>query len=373
MAVHDRHTGQPIVCFGHPKPTFHETVGALSSSGVPIGIATNALLGALSLACQGHIECQWPGGNTLPVSLFLMTVAQSGKGKTIAESFAFRPFHLLKEFIDTSNTKEDQKYISDHTIWKTQEKILHKQLTKATENNSDVDDIIKKIHLHQNKKPKLPAKICFIHSDATIPALTQAYSKSFPSTSIVNSDAGDTLLQNFSTTQLPTLNKLWDGEPYSSSRVSTGSVDVKNPRLTLALGLQPELVIRFIERKSNTSKENGFFGRTLVYKHTDTLDVEAKPETEVTKYLSAEYEKIAKEIIEESIESMKTNTPPHVMHLSDKALEIWNSYTSKIDDDINDSNYSGIRESLIKSKGNLLKIASIIHYFNHGKSFISKD
>ncbi|WP_414927279.1 DUF3987 domain-containing protein, partial [Pseudomonas zeae] len=45
-------------------------------------MAMMCAFGAMSMACQGHVDVQMPTGHQVPTSLMLLTIADSGERKT---------------------------------------------------------------------------------------------------------------------------------------------------------------------------------------------------------------------------------------------------------------------------------------------------
>ena len=54
-------------------------------------MARTTALGAMAMACQGGIDVAYPNGHVVPVSLYLLTIANSGERKTALEAWFFKP------------------------------------------------------------------------------------------------------------------------------------------------------------------------------------------------------------------------------------------------------------------------------------------
>jgi hypothetical protein len=68
----------PVEALG-PLKDYAEAIHQLTEA--PVEICAQSVLGAAALAVQGLADAELPHGGTCPISLFLLTIAQSGERK----------------------------------------------------------------------------------------------------------------------------------------------------------------------------------------------------------------------------------------------------------------------------------------------------
>ncbi|STF43313.1 CP4-57 prophage protein [Escherichia coli] len=86
----------------------------------PLGLVAASALGAVSLVCQNLIDvCRL---NTLrgPVSLFFLTLAESGERKTAVDKLLMKPLYQQEMQLYS-------RYKSELAVWKNKEELLKAQ------------------------------------------------------------------------------------------------------------------------------------------------------------------------------------------------------------------------------------------------------
>jgi putative DNA primase/helicase len=90
----------------------------------PVPLIVSSVLSAISLACQDKIDVRRPNGLEGPVSLFLITVAESGERKSSCDAPVTKP---IKDFEDRTAQKTEElmrQYEADLAIWDMKHKAL---------------------------------------------------------------------------------------------------------------------------------------------------------------------------------------------------------------------------------------------------------
>ena len=96
----------------------------------PLPLIASSAFGSLSLAIQGLIDIRLPHGQVRPVSLFTITIADSGERKTTCDQLLMKP---IREFEEIANQKADAamaQYEADMRIWELKCKALSKKILK---------------------------------------------------------------------------------------------------------------------------------------------------------------------------------------------------------------------------------------------------
>jgi len=112
----------PLNAYNKPKsdfpvdalgPTLSNAVkGIVDTVQCPMAVGATSVLGAASLATQGHADVVNPAtGQAKPISLYILTIAESGERKTSADTEALR----------SANYREAQlaqQYVQEHSTYK---------------------------------------------------------------------------------------------------------------------------------------------------------------------------------------------------------------------------------------------------------------
>jgi hypothetical protein len=76
------------------------------------------LLGVISLACQNRIDVCRLNNLRSPVSLFLLTLAESGERKSTVDKLLMKPLYQLEE-------EWFEKYTHDLIVWRNDETVFN--------------------------------------------------------------------------------------------------------------------------------------------------------------------------------------------------------------------------------------------------------
>ncbi|GAB7769346.1 hypothetical protein BvCmsOUP024_00008 [Escherichia coli] len=72
------------------------------------------------------------------------------------------------------------------------------------------------------------------------------------------SDEAGIIFDGYTLSELPFINKMWDGSVLSVDRKNEPEQMIENARMTLSLMVQPGLFDRYMERKGSVARDSGF-------------------------------------------------------------------------------------------------------------------
>lgn len=123
-----------------PKPFPFETLGnilmpaALALQRViraPDSICAQSVLGAAALTCQPFANISMDG-REIPLSIFLITVAESGERKSATDKIALKPIYAWQKVLDDTFREENKKHIRSQALWECKRKEWMKNTTKGS-------------------------------------------------------------------------------------------------------------------------------------------------------------------------------------------------------------------------------------------------
>lgn len=216
----------------------HEVV---QSPGATCG---QSILAALSLACQGFVDAEIDG-RVYPISLFEITVSESGERKSATDKIALKSIHEWQFMLIQQHKEQQVIFKNKYDLWKKKRDAL---LKESIESSND------SILLNCEKEPKPPCEGLILCDEPTLEGLEQLLDKGQPSAGIF-SDEGGRLVGGHAMNAdnaLKTacgLSNLWDGKPLTRVRKSEGSKIYYGRRLAMHLMMQPVVLIELINNQ----------------------------------------------------------------------------------------------------------------------------
>jgi len=321
----------------------------------PLIIST--ALSAVAIALQGHINVELPIGKICPVSLNLLTCADSGERKSTVEKLlnrGVRNFQLKQEnsYRESLIKYEFLKEIHDIKIRK-----IKKKLCRGTE--VDVDEQLNELLKHEGQKPEMPKSPIIIYEDTTTEALMTGLKNDSPNAYLGSSEGG-VLINSALMSSTPVLNAIWSGDDVSVARKTTDSFTLLDVRLTTHIMIQTQPFMRFVQKSQGAVRDNGYLSRFLVCFPT--------PVSGYRQTSGIRFEEEFINIFHQKIEGFLDEIPSsrHLVEFSDEAKDIW----LKIYNDIEikmapGAIYANAKDHASKLAENIARVAALIHYFEH--------
>lgn len=235
----------------------------------PVPLVASSALAALSLAIQAHADAKRAEKLAGPVSLFLLTIADSGERKSTCDGF------FTKAIRDYEETQAElaKPALKDHKAaveaWEAKRGGIKEKIRQLAKENKPTGDKEAALRDLEHDKPEPPRVPRLLYADATPEALAFGLAKNWPSGGVVSAEAGivfgahgmgkDSVMRN-----LALLNVLWDGGNLTIDRRTAESFTVRGARLTVALQVQEATLRSFFDRSGGLARGTGFLARFLV-------------------------------------------------------------------------------------------------------------
>lgn len=225
----------------------------------PISIAVAVALGALSGAAQAHFDVARDENQISPISLSLITIAESGERKTSTD----KPF--AKVFHDWE-LQELARYKSDVDSYKNELRAYEIITKRIGSEKGDVYAISNL--LNSTPEPKKPIQKTILQDRVSVEKLLSNLAD-YPIAYFNSNEAGAVLgsyafkSENFQST-ITTLNQLWDGVQIRHDTKSSSLVFIPKPRVTVNLLLQESIYEKFCHGNDGLAFSTGALSRFLV-------------------------------------------------------------------------------------------------------------
>ncbi|BFI63142.1 hypothetical protein KD5_28920 [Yersinia pseudotuberculosis] len=336
---------------------------------IPEELVVNVVLAAVSEACQSHIEVFNPYTKMPePCALYIVTLADSGTGKSTVNKQLRKPFDEKKVELDEAFREKLFAYKRDYAVWETKLQALKSNLRMAVKKDLPTDEAEAALAVHTSMepiKPLIPTLVCNDPSEAALIELFDKYSNI-----TVNSDEASSFFESCVKYNSVFYNKTWDGDLYEHKRGNQASRSFK-PTLTLSLMLQRSLFLNFMKKNQDKLVNSGLLARFLFMNiptknatnmgHRYHSNASARDETA----LPLLYAHIRKFQEMQKQQILSGNTDKKMLKLSPEASEYWShkhAYWTSLP--MNNHHWKGVDYMLQKASTNTLRIAGLLHYFS---------
>lgn len=342
----------------------------------PVPLVANAALAALSLACQGHNKVASPSGGTGSVSLYFLTVAESGERKTTVEKMFTRCITDFESEHMAAAEKASKAYECDLELWKQTKKRLQTQLAKSQANGTPDLEIVERLKAHLSKFPSRPRRPRFIYADATPGALLQGLHEDLPSAGLFSSE-GAIILDGAAVRNVPALNQLWDAaSSIRVDRVRSESYSLVDARLTMSIMIQPDLLRRFLGRKNGEARASGLLARMLIAYPSTTQGYRFLNDDPKHYYPSLRIfnEKIKTMLEKYYFDESKGQNTAATVKFSVQAAREWREFYNRLESQLKPDGYlSDVRDHASKIAENMARMAALFHLIEGYGTEISYD
>jgi hypothetical protein len=363
----------------------------------PIGLAAMSVLGAASLALQGHFNIVMPTTEEAkPISLYLATIAESGERKSTADHFALVPVAYHERVLYDQYKPAKEQYVNESVVYSS----AYDKIVK--DKNISAKERLEKI-LALGLKPESPLQPFMTCGEPTIEGLLNLFHTGRPSLGLF-SDEGGAFVGGYSMkddnrlTTAAHLSHLWDGTPVKRVRKNTDDTFMlPGRRLTFHLMMQPSVAMKLYGMPD--IRNQGIFSRVLVCYPESRIGVRWQREIEAQSKpaLHSFYHRLD-QILATPLPVLPNN--PQVLrprniclsreaiegfgHLSEEAAiegeEIiettrsWQLFANKNEDEMRDGNsYQFIRGFASKMGEHVCRIAAVMQLFQKWDAYRSSD
>lgn len=294
----------------------------------PQPMIVSSIYAAISAACQNGCIVSHPQGFTSPVSLYFITLADSGERKTQTDRFTGQALRAFQELQDQKIEEENKQFKSALEHWRQEKKMLYDELRRLIKKKLPTEDISKQIKTGL-REPTPPKGYKLLVDNITGPTLSRVLNTHHPCTGIF-SDEGLTALKAVATDNLGNLNSAWSGTTLNFDRSGGESFKVRNPRITMSLMFQPGVLEKLLRKENNLWHESGLLARTLI--------ACPRPNAGMRKVALQEFEWPALEAFNSRIRALlEASHPaggisnPEVLTLSSYAKHAWGEFAADVE------------------------------------------
>ena len=238
----------------------HEVVKA------PLALCCQSVLAAACLAAQAHFDVLLPWGQRKPLSLFLLTVGESGERKSAVDDVVLGAAKAYEKKAMAQYQQDMEQYDAELAAWSKATEAARNAATqgkKGTATAAQVHDAVAAV----GDKPVAPVAPLRFVSDPTAEGLYKLLAMAQPSVALF-SDEGGLLIgghalngDNFLKT-ITRWSKMWDGAPFDRVRSGDGVGILYGRRMALHQLAQGDVMVKLLSDR--LANGQGLLARCLV-------------------------------------------------------------------------------------------------------------
>lgn len=223
-------------------------------------IAAHSVLSIANLSVQGLADVARPSGGVCPLSLYLMSIAESGDRKTACDDLACVPIRQREKY----DQRRYEAELDDHRARTELYEAEYRRIAAKADNG--VDERLQSIQslAKPAAKPLVPTRIL---SEPTTEGLIHLLQEGQPSIGIITSEGGRFIGGHSMSAEkrlhsATVLSQLWNSTPIDFLRRGSGHVYLIGRRVTVHLMVQPKVAGQFLA--DPTLEDQGLLSRMLV-------------------------------------------------------------------------------------------------------------
>lgn len=336
----------------------------------PLPLIAASVLGAISLVCQNSVDVCRLDNLRSPISLFLLTLAESGERKSTVDKLLMKPLYQLEEELFEQYSKEVVFWRNDEMIFNAEKKALLSRVKSDVSRGRDMSVTSERLKELLASSPVEPCRYKFMFNDATPAAIKNFLSGQWRSIGLMSDEAG-VVFNGHSLKELPFINKMWDGSIFSVERKCEPEFLISDARLTLSLMVQPYVFEDYRSRKGDMAKGIGFFARCLICQPQSTQGYRPISNPVVSTEHLPVFHKRLMQLAREGI-ARKGEKERVCLRFSLEAERKWIDFYNLTEQEMRELGYlSDFKDYASKMAENMARIAALLHYFDGAEGDIS--
>ncbi|CAM3024283.1 TPA: YfjI family protein [Legionella pneumophila] len=343
---------------------------------VPEGMAGQSVLAAAGLVAQGYINVQRGSIGLSPVSIFCLSVAESGDRKSSVDRLALAPIRAYESERALEMPTKEQKYKAEIEAWGVRRNSIIKSYKKPKAELSEEEQkkLFERLFQLELSKPRAPSRSNITFSEPTSEGIWKHYIQGEPSAGLFSDEGisffgGHGMNDEAKGRTIHILSKLWDGDPISRTRGGEGESGVlANRRLSSHLMIQP-----IVAKKVFTDQllqGQGVLSRFLICHEPSIAGSRLLSDRDLEKGANsdpaiAEYWQRLTNLLNQPqrINELTGQLQLTVFALSGKALDVWCALHDGIEEQLrSDGRFIDIKAFASKAAENAARIAAILAF-----------
>ena len=346
----------------------------------PVALVAGSALGAVSIAVQGLVDVARADKLKGPVSLYLLTIAESGDRKSTVDGFFTKALHAWADEAADALEPDLIKHRAALAAWEAKFAGTREAIKQLARKGKPADFEERRLRDLEADRPKPPQVPRLAYQDITPEQLAFSLATGWPSAGVLSSEAGailgahgmgkDSMVRN-----LAFLNVAWDGGVHMVDRRTSESFTVKGARLTMSLAIQDATLRAFFDRTGTLARGTGWMARFLLAWPASTQGTRMYAEAPDRWPALAAFHQRLDDLLRMPLPFDKDGRlAPMPLHFTPAAKSSWITFHDDIERELRrGGELVDVRDVASKSADNAARLAALFQVFEHGPSDIGAD
>lgn len=293
----------------------------------PDAICGQSVLGAAALVCQPFANV-FMDGRTIPLSLYLITVAESGDRKSATDKVALQPILQWQKMLSDSYREEIKRYYHSKEFWDSKKKEWLRDSTRGP---------------FVEAPPPEPLKPLMLVEEPTYEGIVKYLAIGQPSVGLFSDEGGrffggHAMNRDNQLKTIAGLSSLWDGKEISRLRGGDGDMLLYGRRVSLHLMIQEVILEQLMNNRM--VEHQGFLPRCLVSFPLSTagkrpyVEEDLAIDLSIMRYYDRLNLLLDRKLPVKPYPAPQNELYPRLLHLSHSAKMEWMRYHNGIDKDL---------------------------------------
>lgn len=370
MVALDVEPPRPVPVSEWPPVLSEYALALADETETPLELPGLLLLGTLAAACQKLADVQVKPGYREPINIYTAVALPPATRKSGVFKRASKP--LVKFEADQRAKVEEERKAAESRLRTHKERVKHltKLAAKAKDDN-EAQGLAEQIAELEANEPQLPQEPRLFTSDVTTEHLATMMSVQGETLAAMSPEGGifETMAGRYNQ-GTPNIDLYLMAHAGDAVRVDRGSkppVILDNPRLTMVLAVQPDVLDAMSTKPG--FKGRGLLGRFLYALPPSNLGKRTGKGQPADPFIEQAYQ----ERVLELIEAAQRTEQPGTLHLSDEAREIWQDCWQSVEDELGAYGlFEFCTDWAGKLPGAVARIAALFHFARYGANGIKE-
>lgn len=304
----------------------------------PLAICAHSVLAAAALAVQGHANIELPFGQTRPVSLYLLSVAESGERKSSVDTLALKPVNMREAALNHEYKAAEARYRNDKAIW---DHSRSNALAGAKKQNEEARFTAADALEGLGAEPQPPLTPMLLFDDPTYEGLIKYMVNAHPSLGIFSAEGGQFIgghgMKDENRIKTAAgMSSIWDGQPARRVRAGDTPLYLQGRRISMHLMVQPGVATTLLS--DPVLEDQGLLSRLLVAAPATMAGTRMFRQHDLaTDPDFLHYETRLLSILNKSpplMEGTRNELVPRVLRLTPTARDMWICFHDKVEEQV---------------------------------------
>lgn len=328
------------------------------------------LLTAMSVTIQGLFDVRKPNGQCVPISLLLLTVADSGERKSSTVEKFLGPIRDFQKRQGDIWLVQEREWQVKEKIWLIKNKEIEKKIKLLCCKQESTAEVELELIKHFNVRPAKPRSFRILYDDSTSEALFCGLYENLSTAGIISSEGG---LKGRAFNDLAKQNAMWSGDPIVVDRKTAGSYQLHGARLTFSAMTQSVAFQSYMKTRGDDARGSGLWARFLVCEPISNRGKRLLDSTTISHEHIQRYTERVEELLVRNLDVLNNPSGKRAeVAFSPAASELWMEVYNEIESEMKEGGrFDKAADLASKLADNIARVAALLHIFEGVEGDIS--